>query len=82
MGIIYENKDEETISNYCKKLEENGNVDEVLCYGNTINMPLTYDKLNDKLNDLGYDTNVEDYLLKIVYYHYHNKSENNKIKVY
>ena len=81
MGIIYENKDEETISSYCKKLEENGNVDEVLCYGNTINMPLTYDKLNDKLNDLGYDTNVEDYLLKIVYYHYNNKLENNKINL-
>ena len=36
-------------------------------------------KLNNKLKDLGSDVTVEDYLLKIVYYHYFNHDNNNKV---
>ncbi len=77
IAIIYKNEDEEKISKYLKEFENEGKVKEVLGYGNTINEKLTYDKLNDKLKDLGSDVNIEDYLLKILYYDYYNKNENN-----
>ena len=79
MAIIYKNKDEAEISKYLKELEDEEKIDDVLGYGNTINEKLTYDKLNDKLNDLGSDVSVEDYLLKIVYYDYYNPERDNKI---
>ena len=77
IAIIYKNKDEDEISKYLKELENEEKIDEVLGYGNTINEKLTYDKLNDKLNDLGSNVNVEDYLLKILYYDYYNKDKKN-----
>ncbi len=79
MAIIYRNKDEESISKLLSNFENNKNIDEVLGYGNTINQNLTYDKVNDKLNDLGYEKSIEDYLLKIVYYDYYNKDNENMI---
>ena len=79
MALIYKSKDEEIVSKYLKELENEENVEEVLGYGNTISESLTYDKLNQKMSDLGTDTNVEDYLLKIIYYNYYNQDENNTI---
>ena len=80
MAIIYNNKDESKVSKYCSSLNDK-NINEVLCYGNTINLPLVYYKLNDKFNELGESISIDDYLLKLVYYHYYNESENNKIKL-
>ncbi len=79
MAIIYKNKDEDIISKYCNELENN--TDSVLCYSNTINMPLKYNELNSKFEELGKNIKVDDYLLKIVYYHYNNKKENNVVKL-
>lgn len=79
MALIYNSKDEEIVTKYLKELENEGKIEEVLGYGNTINESLTYDKLNQKMSDLGTDTNVEDYLLKIIYYNYYNQNENNTI---
>ncbi len=77
MAIIYKNEDEEKISQLLNSIENNEKIDEVLAYGNTINEKLTYDKLNNKLNELGSDVNVEDYLLKILYYDYYNPNRDN-----
>ena len=79
MALVYNSKDEEIVGKYLKELEDQEKVEEVLGYGNTINEKLTYDKLNQKMSDLGTDTNVEDYLLKIIYYNYYNQDENNTI---
>ncbi len=79
IAIIYKNEDEEKISKYLKNLENYEKVDEVLAYGNTINEKLVVDKLNNKLNDLGSDVTIEDYLLKILYYDYYNPEGNNKM---
>lgn len=79
IALIYNSKDEEIVTKYLKELENQDKVEEVLGYGNTINEKLTYDKLNQKLSDLGTETNVEDYLLKIIYYNYYNQDENNTI---
>ncbi len=82
MAIIYKNEDEQNVSKFLDKIENDEKVDEVLGYGNTINQKLTYDKLNDKLKDLGSDVSVEDYLLKILYYDYYNSDKNNKMTFY
>lgn len=77
MAIIYKTEDEEKIAKYLNEIEQNENIDEVLGYGNTINEKLKYDELNEKLNDLGSDVEVDDYLLKILYYKYFNPEEDN-----
>ena len=79
IAIIYKNKEEETVSKYLEELENNPKVEEVLGYGNTINEKLTYDQVNDQLKDLGSDVTVDEYLLKIIYYHYYNQQETNKV---
>lgn len=79
MAIIYKNEDEEKISKYLEEIKGVDKVDEVLAYGNTINEKLKYNELNDKLIDLGSDVEIEDYLLKILYYKYYNKNEENKM---
>ena len=79
IAVIYKNEDEEKVSKYLKDIEEKDKVKEVLAYGNTINQELKFDELNDKLKDLGSDVEIEDYLLQIVYYHYYNPDENNKM---
>ena len=75
MAIIYKNKDEEKIASKLETLEKDNKIKEVLGYSNTINQKLSYDKLNKKLNDLGSDTSLEEYLLKIIYYDYYTKNE-------
>ncbi len=79
IAIIYKNDQEEKIQKYLKDLENDEHVDEVLAYGNTIGEKLKYDELNNQLNDLGADVNIEDYLLKILYYDYYNPEINNKM---
>ena len=81
MAVVYNNEDEKTITKLCQELDDNEKIKDVLCYSNTINESLTYDKLNPKLKDLDSDTEVEEYLLKIVYYHYYNPKEDNKMSL-
>lgn len=77
MAIIYKSEDEETIKQYLKELEEKNKVDEVLGYGNTINQDLKVNELNPKIKELGSDVDIEEYLIKILYYNYYNQDENN-----
>ncbi|MDE5630948.1 MAG: MMPL family transporter, partial [Bacilli bacterium] len=76
MALIYKNEYEESVAKLCKKLESDENISSILCYGNTINESKTYDELNKKLTDLGVDTSIDEYLLKIIYYNYYNKKNN------
>lgn len=78
IAVIYNTEDEEKIAKHLSELEDE-NVDEVLGYSNTINEKLKYNELVTKLNDLGSETDIEDYLLKIIYYKYYNLDENNTI---
>ena len=79
VAIVYNNKYEKLISSYCKELEKDEKIDQVLCYSNTINEKLAYDELNKKFEDLGQDTEIEEYLIKLIYYNYYNKDTNNKM---
>ena len=76
IAVIYSNKDEKNIKKVCKTLENLGKVDQVLCYGNTINEDLKYNDLNAKLEDLGSNMEIEEYLLKLIYYYYYGKENN------
>lgn len=79
VAIVYNNKYEKLISSYCKELEKDKKIDQVLCYSNTINEKLAYDELNKKFEDLGQDTEIEEYLIKLIYYNYYNKDSSNKM---
>ena len=79
MAIVYKNEYEDIISNYCKTLERDEKIDQVLCYSNTINEPLSYNELNSKLSSLGKDTSIDESLIKIIYYNYYNKNTSNKM---
>lgn len=80
IAIVYNNKYEDFFASYCKELEQDKKIDNVLCYSNTINEHLAYNELNNKIKDLGQDTNIDDYLIKIIYYNYFNK-DNSKISL-
>ena len=75
IAIIYNNKDEVRISEHLEEIENTNRIDEVLAYGNTINENLKYNEFNAKLDELGLDTEIEEYLLKILYYKYYNNNE-------
>lgn len=79
IAIIYNNKDEETVSKYLEKLENTEETTEVLAYGNTIGEKLKYNEFNNKLEELGKNTKIEDYLLKIIYYNYYNDNPETKM---
>lgn len=79
MAVVYNNKDEEKIAEYCNKLENEDHVKQVLCYGNTIGQKLKYDELLDKLSTLSQDVDIDEYLVKIIYYNYYNKDKSNKM---
>ncbi len=78
IAIVYENKYEEVVADYCRNLEDE-KISNVLCYGNTIGENLFYDEVNGKLEYLGLDVAIEDDLLKIIYYDYYNKDIDNKL---
>lgn len=77
IAIVYENKYEDFLANYCKELEKDENIDQVLCYANTINEKLAYDELNHKFKELGQDTQIDEYLIKMIYYNYSSKDKEN-----
>lgn len=78
MAVIYNNKYEDEVAKLCKDLDGNEEIDSVLCYANTINDSLKYDELNKKLTDLGVDTEIDEDLLKIIYYNYYNRDADSK----
>lgn len=77
IALIYKTEDEEIIAQYLKELEKKDRVDKVLGYSNTINEKLHYDELNQRIKDLGSEVDVEEYLMKLLYYNYYNQNENN-----
>lgn len=77
IAIVYNKEDEEKIAKILPEIENESKVKQVLGYSNTINQKLAYNELIPKLNDLSTEIEVEDYLLKILYYNYYNKNINN-----
>ena len=81
IAIIYENQYENIMAKYCKSLENDKKANQVLCYSNTINQKLAYNELNTKFKELGQDTELDDYLIKLIYYNYYNKNTNDSMSL-
>ena len=75
IAIIYKNEDEARIAKICKEYNNAENVKEALCFGNTIGEQKKYNELKEKAKDLGAEMDVDDYLIKTLYYHYYNPNE-------
>lgn len=75
IALIYPSNEEDYVGAYCRSLEGTEKIDQILCYGNTINEPLKYDELKNKFSDLGQDVDIDYYVLKLVYFNYYNKQE-------
>lgn len=80
IAIIYKSDREDKVANVIENLN-NENIKETLALSNTIDEKLSYNEVNKKLNDLGLDISVDDYLLKLVYYNYYNKHSNMKMTI-
>ncbi len=81
IAIIYENQYEDIMAKYCKSLKNDKKANQVLCYSNTINQKLAYNELNAKFKELGQDTELDDYLIKLIYYNYYNKNTNDSMSL-
>ncbi|MBQ6510897.1 MMPL family transporter [Candidatus Saccharibacteria bacterium] len=82
IAVIYSNEDEEKIAKYCRSLDEHEKIKQVLCYGSTLNTELRYYELKDKFADFGVnDISVDDSILKLVYYLYHDGNSEVAIKL-
>lgn len=75
IALIYPSNEEDYVGAYCRSLEGTEKINQILCYGNTINEPLKYDELKNKFSDLGQDVDIDDYVLKLIYFNYYNKQE-------
>ncbi len=73
MALVYKNDNEKLISSLCQDLEKDSNIEQVLCYSNTLNQKLSYQNINSKFSELGQDTKIDESLLKIIYYNYYKK---------
>ncbi len=79
IAIIYKNEDEARLAKICKQYDLNENVKQALCFGNTIGEQMRYGDLKAKATDLGAEMNVDDYLIKTLYYHYYDPNERNEM---
>ncbi len=74
-ALLYDNSDESSVAEYCRSLTDDEKIDQVLCYGNTIGDGLTTNALVARMSQLGAEVNVEDYLLRLVYYYYYHNGQ-------
>lgn len=80
MAVVYKNVNEAKVAEKCREIEGE-KLEKVLCYGNTIGEELTAEKLPEKMDELGVETEIEDYILKLAYYHYHRQGETGRMSL-
>lgn len=80
MAVIYDNVDEEKVAEKCRGIEGE-KLNKVLCYGNTIGEELTAEDLPGKMDELAVETEIEDYILKLAYYHYYRNGETGRMSL-
>ena len=81
IAIIYDNSDESRLAKICQKYGQNEKVKEALCFSNTIGEQKYANELKDKALELGAEMDVEDYLIKVLYYHYFDPNEENTMSL-
>lgn len=80
VAILYDNNDEEKVAEYCRGLEGE-KLQEVMCYGNTIGQKLAAEDLPVKMQDLGVENEIPDYLLRVVYYYYYRNGQGGRMSL-
>ena len=86
--VVYDNSIEEKVAKLCADFTDAPSVKRVLCYSNTLGEVEKYNEIIPKANDLnkisisgqtarggGKDIEVEDYLVKVLYYYYYRGDE-------
>lgn len=76
IAVVYNNQDEDKIKAISGELANNQELTSVMCYGNTIDRELKYNEMNGQFKMLGANTEIEDYLLRIIYYKCHTNETN------
>ncbi|MCQ2571254.1 MAG: MMPL family transporter [Candidatus Saccharibacteria bacterium] len=72
IALVYDSRMDEQVTELCKKLDKQKETTRVLCYGNTINEPEKYNELIPAVRKLSNkDVNLDDYLMKALYYRYY-----------
>lgn len=66
--MVYENQDEEKITDIAKELENDPNIKSVMGYASTLGKPYTAAELTDAIGDIGSDMELDKSLIDIIYY--------------
>ncbi|MBR2803213.1 MMPL family transporter [Candidatus Saccharibacteria bacterium] len=86
-AVVYENSEEKRMAEFCDKFAENEDTKRVICYSNTIGEEEKYNEIIAKVNELsglkvsgqgggkGEKVEVEDYLMKVMYYFYYREDK-------
>lgn len=70
--LLYDNKDEDVISEYTDNLKENSYVDSITSYSETIATECTVNEFEEKLEENGTETSLSPEIVGMLYYHYFN----------
>ena len=77
IALVYDGDMDEKVTDICKEYDSREDTVRVLCYGNTINEPEKYDEVVPKMDELSDEkVDVENYLIKAIYYHYYKDVDN------
>ena len=79
MVLIYKNEYESGLQPILEEIEKDGGVTSVLSSSNTVNKPLTYNEVKNKCASAGIALDVDERVIKLVYYRYANPSETHEM---
>ena len=80
-ALVYDKDMDEKVTEICKEYDAREDTTRVLCYGNTINEPEKYNEIKPKAESLGSELNTEDYLIKLLYYHYYKDTKEHTVQL-
>ena len=83
LALVYDAKMDKQVEELCKQLDKNEHSTRVLCYGNTINEPISYNKVVPKIKKLSPSSTIEidDYIMKVLYYRYYRDVNTHQISL-
>lgn len=73
--VVYDNQDEEEMTDIIEELEQDANIKQVTGYSNTLGKEYTSAELADMVGEMGSDITLDASLLNILYYDYYVEEE-------
>lgn len=74
-AVLYDRTDESKVAEFCRSLKDDEKINQTLCYGNTIGDKLSVSELPERMTELGKPVEIDDYLLKLIYYYYYHDGQ-------